>query len=75
MANDAVGKNIIQKANILSFQSPSALLAIQQGGSFCTVWSFSVKSPFFQEVFLRALRFSPLLKNQRFQIPMRLGIR
>ena len=27
------------------------------------------------EVFLRVLRFSPLLKNQQFQIPIRPGIR
>ena len=53
MANDAVGKNIIQKANTLSFQSPIALLAIQQGGLFCTVWPFRVKSPFFREFFSR----------------------
>ena len=74
MANDAVGKNIIQKANTLSFQSPNALLAIQQGGLFCTVWPFRVKGPFLREFFLRVLRFSPILKNQHFQIPVRLGI-
>ena len=32
-------------------------------------------SPWLREVFLRALRFSPLLKNQHFQIPIRPGIR
>ena len=32
-------------------------------------------SPLLQEVFLRVLRFSPLLKNQHFQIPVRPGIR
>ena len=31
-------------------------------------------SPLLREVFLRVLRFSPLLKNQRFQIPIRPGI-
>ena len=31
-------------------------------------------SPLFQEVFLRVLRFSPLLKNQHFQIPIWPGI-
>ena len=30
-------------------------------------------SPLHQEVFLRVLRFSPLLKNQHFQIPIRSG--
>ena len=30
---------------------------------------------FLREVFLRVLRFSPLLKNQHFQIPIRPGIR
>ena len=30
-------------------------------------------SPFLQEVFLRVLRFSPLLKNKHFQIPIRSG--
>ena len=30
-------------------------------------------SPLLQEVFLRVLRFSPLLKNQHFQIPIRSG--
>ena len=30
-------------------------------------------SPFLREVFLRVLRFSPLLKNQHFQIPIRSG--
>lgn len=29
MANDAVGKNIIQKPNTISFQNPIALVAIQ----------------------------------------------
>ena len=28
-----------------------------------------------REVFLRVLRFSPLLKNQHFQIPIRPGVR
>ena len=28
----------------------------------------------FREVFLRVLRFSPLLKNQHFQIPIRSGV-
>ena len=69
------GKNVIQKANILSFQSPIALLAIQQGGLFCTVWPFRLKRPFFREFFLRVLWVSPLLKNQHFQISMRPGIR
>ena len=32
-------------------------------------------SPLLREVFLRLLRFSPLLKNQLFQIPIRPGIR
>ena len=32
-------------------------------------------SPLLQEVFLRVLRFSPLLKNQHFQIPIQPGIR
>ena len=32
-------------------------------------------SPLFREVFLPVLRFSPLLKNQHFQIPIRPGIR
>ena len=32
-------------------------------------------SPLLQEVFLQVLRFSPLLKNQHFQIPVRPGIR
>ena len=32
-------------------------------------------SPLLREVFLRVLRFSPLLKNQHFQIPIRQGIR
>ena len=32
-------------------------------------------SPLLREVFLRVLRFSPLLKNQHFQIPIRSGIR
>ena len=32
-------------------------------------------SPLLREVFLRVLRFSPLLKNQYFQIPIRPGIR
>ena len=32
-------------------------------------------SPLLQEVFLRVLRFSPLHKNQHFQIPIRPGIR
>ena len=32
-------------------------------------------SPLLWEVFLRVLRFSPLLKNQHFQIPIRPGIR
>ena len=32
-------------------------------------------SPLFREVFLRVLRFSPLLKNLHFQIPIRPGIR
>ena len=32
-------------------------------------------SPLLREVFLRVLRFSPLLKNQHFQIPIRPGIR
>ena len=32
-------------------------------------------SPLLREVFLRALRFSPLLKNQHFQIPIQPGIR
>ena len=32
-------------------------------------------SPLAREVFLRVLRFSPLLKNQHFQIPIRPGIR
>ena len=31
-------------------------------------------SPLLREVFLRVLRFSPLLKNQHFQIPIRSGI-
>ena len=31
-------------------------------------------SPLLREVFLRVLRFSPLLKNQHFQIPIRPGI-
>ena len=31
-------------------------------------------SPLFREVFLRVLRFSPLLKNQHFQIPIRSGM-
>ena len=74
MANDAVGKNIIQKPNTISFQNPIALVAIQQGGLFCTVWPFRVKSPFFREIFLRVLWVCPLLKNQHFQIPMRSGI-
>ena len=30
-------------------------------------------SPLLREVFLRVLRFSPLLKNQHFQIPIRSG--
>ena len=32
-------------------------------------------SPLFREVFVRVLRFSPLLKNQHFRIPIRPGIR
>ena len=32
-------------------------------------------SPLLREVFLRVLRFSPLLKNQHFQIPIRPGLR
>ena len=32
-------------------------------------------SPLLREVFLRALRFSPLLKNQHLQIPIQPGIR
>ena len=32
-------------------------------------------SPLLREVFLRVLRFSPLLKNQHFQIPIQPGIR
>ena len=32
-------------------------------------------SPLLREVFLRVLRFSPVLKNQHFQIPIRPGIR
>ena len=32
-------------------------------------------SPLLREVLLRVLRFSPLLKNQHFQIPIRPGIR
>ena len=32
-------------------------------------------SPLLQEVFLRVLQFSPFLKNQYFQIPIRPGIR
>ena len=32
-------------------------------------------SPLLREVFLRVLRFSPLFKNQHFQIPIRPGIR
>ena len=36
------------------------------------IW-FSWFSPLFREVFLRVLRFSPLLKKQHFQIPIRSG--
>ena len=36
-------------------------------------WVCCWLSPLFREVFLRALRFSPLLKNQHFQIPIRSG--
>ena len=43
MGNDAVGQEkqkdyIIQKANILSFQGPTALFALQQG--VWTMWRF-----------------------------------
>ena len=34
---------------------------------------FVVGSPLCREVFLRVLRFSPLLKNQHFKIPIRSG--
>ena len=38
-------------------------------------WVWCWFSPLFREVFLRVLRFSPLLKNQHFEIPIRPGIR
>ena len=43
--------------------------------AICGLRLLLVPSPLLQEVFLRVLRFSPLLKNQHFQIPIRLGIR
>ena len=36
-------------------------------------WVYCWFSPLLREVFLRVLRFSPLLKNQHFQIPIRSG--
>ena len=40
----------------------------------CVVWVCCWISPLPREVFLRVLRFSPLLKNQHVQIPIRPGI-
>ena len=37
------------------------------------VWVCCWFSPLLRDVFLRVLRFSPLLKNQHFQIPIRSG--
>ena len=39
----------------------------------CVGWVRCWFSPLLREVFLRVLRFSPLLKNQHFQIPIRSG--
>ena len=39
----------------------------------CVGWVWSWFSLLLREVFLRVLRFSPLLKNQHFQIPIRSG--
>ena len=39
----------------------------------CVGWVCCWFSPLLREVFLRVLRFSPLLKNQHFQIPIRSG--
>ena len=46
-------------------------LASHQCGLGNMGWFF----PLLQEVFLRVLRFSPVLKNQNFQIPIRPAIR
>jgi len=40
----------------------------------CVGWVCCWFSSLLQEVFLRVLRFSPLLKNQHFQIPIRSGV-
>ena len=40
----------------------------------CVGWVCCWFSSLFQEVFLRVLRFSPLLKNQRLQIPIRSSV-
>ena len=50
VANDAVGHEkqkdyVIQKANILSFQGPTALFALQQGLFLHHVTVFSEKGP------------------------------
>ena len=56
--------------NVARVQIPASTLYVG--------WVCCWFSPLFREVFLRVLRFSPLLKNQKFndlQIPIRLGIR
>ena len=46
-------------------------LGVKSGLSLFCCWFSSL----LREVFLRVLRFSPLLKNQHFRIPIRSGIR
>ena len=56
--------------------SPTSVARVQIPASTPYVgWVCCWFSPFFREVFLRVLRFSPLLKNQHFQIPIRPGAR
>ena len=56
---------------------PTNVAQVQILASKPYVWvGFVVGSlPMLREVFLQVLRFSPLLKNQHFQIPIRPGIR
>ena len=55
--------------------SPTNVTQVQIPASTPYVgWVCCWFSPLLREVFLQVLRFSPLLKNQHFQIPIRSGI-
>ena len=71
--NADIKRTAIEGKYFLSLAAWHSVLLARRGFHFAFSIVYCWFSSLLREVFLRVLRFSPLLKNQHFQIPIRSG--